>query len=205
LLHLACANGNDTLSWAVLGAAVTGVDIAPAGLAVARQTAAAAGLDAAFVCADVYDLPPELPAFDIVYMSGGGICWMPDLDRRAQLVAAHLVPGGVAAIIEHHPLWDRLAAGHRADLVHLAGRRRAGEPQQGRPARDPLRRAPGAGHVRRARAAGRLAARLLFGPGQPSRLAAGTAPAQALGVDRSAHRAHAAELTGARTGRTLRG
>lgn len=110
LLHLACANGNDTLSWAVLGASVTGVDISAAGIEVARRTAAATGLDANFVVADVYELPADLPAFDVVYISAGGICWMPDLDRWAQIVHDRLVPGGIAAVFEHHPLWEVLAA-----------------------------------------------------------------------------------------------
>lgn len=110
LLHLACANGNDSLSWAVLGATVTGVDISDDAVDMANRTAAATGLDATFVCADVYHLPAGLPAFDVVYMSAGGVCWMPDLDRWAQIIRDQLVPGGTAAVFEHHPLWEVLAA-----------------------------------------------------------------------------------------------
>jgi SAM-dependent methyltransferase len=110
LLHLACANGNDTLSWAALGARVTGVDISAPGIEVARRTAAATGLDATFLTGDIYDLPASLPAFDVVYLSGGGICWLPDLRRWAQIVRDHLLPGGTVAVIEHHPLWEVLAA-----------------------------------------------------------------------------------------------
>ncbi len=110
MLHLACANGNDTLSLAAAGARVTGVDISAAGIEVASRRAAAAGLPASFLCADIYDLPAGLPAFDLVYMSGGGICWMPDLDRWAGVVAAALGPGGTAAVFEHHPLWEVLTA-----------------------------------------------------------------------------------------------
>jgi SAM-dependent methyltransferase len=110
LLHLACANGNDTLSWAVLGASVTGVDISAPGIEIARRTAAATGLDATFLVADIYDLPASLPAFDVVYLSAGGICWLPDLDRWAGIVREHLLPGGIVAVVEHHPLWEVLTA-----------------------------------------------------------------------------------------------
>lgn len=53
LLHLACATGNESLSWAVRGARVTGIDISAVGLDLARATAAAAGLAVDFVAADL--------------------------------------------------------------------------------------------------------------------------------------------------------
>ncbi len=109
LLHLACANGNDSLSWAVRGARVTGVDISEVATGIAQRTAEQAGLDARFVAADVYRLPTDLGRFDIVYMSWGGICWMPDLDRWARIVLGHLRPGGRLALFEHHPVWEVLA------------------------------------------------------------------------------------------------
>src|SRR5262249_46319131 len=46
LLHLQCHFGLDTLSWARRGAAVTGVDFAPAAVAQARALAEEAGLPA---------------------------------------------------------------------------------------------------------------------------------------------------------------
>jgi SAM-dependent methyltransferase len=109
LLHLACANGNDSLSLAAAGAQVTGVDISDVAVKIAQGTADAAGLDARFVAADVYDLPADLGQFDIVYMSWGGICWMPDLQRWADIVAAHLKPGATLGLFEHHPVWEILA------------------------------------------------------------------------------------------------
>jgi SAM-dependent methyltransferase len=109
LLHLACANGNDSLSLAAHGARVTGVDISDVAVRIAQATANEAGLGARFIAADVYDLPADLGQFDIVYMSWGGICWMPDLDRWADIVADHLKPGGSLALFEHHPVWEILA------------------------------------------------------------------------------------------------
>lgn len=109
LLHLACANGNDSLSLAALGARVTGVDISDVAVQIAQATADEAGLDARFFAADVYDLPADLGQFDIVYMSWGGICWMPDLPRWAEIVARHLKPGAAVGVFEHHPVWEILA------------------------------------------------------------------------------------------------
>ena len=108
LLHLACATGNEALSWAVRGARVTGVDISAVGLGLARATAAAAGLEVDFVAADLYALPEDLGTFDRVYASSGVICWLPDLDRWARVVADHLAPGGRLLLVEHHPVWEVL-------------------------------------------------------------------------------------------------
>src|SRR5262245_50546253 len=53
LLHLQCHIGLDTLSWARLGAKVTGLDFCEEALAVARRLAAECGLEAEFLCGDV--------------------------------------------------------------------------------------------------------------------------------------------------------
>jgi len=53
LLHLQCHFGIDTLSWARLGARVTGVDFSPKAVELARSLAADLGLDATFVESDV--------------------------------------------------------------------------------------------------------------------------------------------------------
>ena len=119
LLHLACANGNDSLSLAVQGARVTGVDISPVAVQIAQKTADEARLDARFVAADIYDLTADLGRFDIIYMSWGGICWMPDLDRWAAIVADLLMPGGTLSLFEHHPVWEVL--GVRDGNLVLAG------------------------------------------------------------------------------------
>ena len=72
LLHLQCHFGLDTLSWARLGATVTGVDFSETAIALARSLAEEGGLDATFVHPDLYDLPHALSGqFDIVYTSYG--------------------------------------------------------------------------------------------------------------------------------------
>ena len=81
LLHLQCHIGLDTLSWARLGAEVTGADLSGKAIKYAKELAAKTRLKAKFVESDVYDLPKKLPGrFDIVYTSRGVLMWLPDLD-----------------------------------------------------------------------------------------------------------------------------
>ena len=105
LLHLQCHIGTDTLSWARLGAIVTGVDFSPQSLAYARQLQQELGLDASFVQSNIYDLPDVLDGqFDVVYTSRGVLCWLRDLDAWAEIIAHYLKPGGIFYIMESHPL-----------------------------------------------------------------------------------------------------
>ncbi|MEZ4235129.1 MAG: class I SAM-dependent methyltransferase [Myxococcota bacterium] len=105
LVHLQCHFGLDTLSWARRGARVTGVDFSGEAVAAARSLAAASGLAARFVEADVYDAPTALgTTYDIVYTSHGVLSWLPDLDGWAAVVAALLRPGGFLYLSEFHPL-----------------------------------------------------------------------------------------------------
>ncbi|WP_344144021.1 class I SAM-dependent methyltransferase [Kribbella yunnanensis] len=104
LLHLMCHFGLDTLSWARLGAAVTGLDFSAAAIAAARQLADEVGLAARFVQADVYDAADVLEEqYDIVIATYGVLMWLPDLAEWARVVARLLRPGGVLFVGEFHP------------------------------------------------------------------------------------------------------
>jgi SAM-dependent methyltransferase len=107
LLHLQCHFGLDTLSWARLGAQVTGVDFSPAAITFARELAADLGLDARFVESNVYQLPVRLgDEFDIVYTSRGVLGWLPDVRGWARVVARFVKPGGRFYISEVHPVFQ---------------------------------------------------------------------------------------------------
>jgi len=54
LLHLQCHFGQDTLSWRRLGAKCVGVDLSDEGVKIARQLNDELGLDAKFVCCNVF-------------------------------------------------------------------------------------------------------------------------------------------------------
>ncbi len=104
LLHLQCHFGLDTLSWARLGARVTGVDFSERGIEQARALAAELGMNARFILANLYDLPLALEEeFDIVFTSYGAVNWLPDLRAWAQIVARFVRPGGFFYIVDAHP------------------------------------------------------------------------------------------------------
>ena len=103
-LHLQTHFGLDALSWAREGAIVTGVDFSSDGIAISRDLAKKANIDARFIEANIYDLPDVLDEkFDIVYTSYGVLVWLPDLKRWAEIVAHFLKPGGTFYIVEFHP------------------------------------------------------------------------------------------------------
>jgi SAM-dependent methyltransferase len=124
LLHLQCHFGLDTLSWARHGAAhVVGLDFSEPAVETARALAADLGLTpdrAAFVAGDVYDAAEAVPdsSYDIVYTGGGALCWMPDLDRWAETVAALVAPGGFLYVAEFHPFADSFDDETGTRLVH---------------------------------------------------------------------------------------
>lgn len=111
LCHLQCGSGEEALSWANAGAEVTGVDISPKQIELATAKAAAAGIPADFVAADVYALPHDLlrlASFDIVYTGGGALVWLPDLDRWAATIHGLLKPSGRLIVREEHPVIARV-------------------------------------------------------------------------------------------------
>jgi SAM-dependent methyltransferase len=104
LLHLQCHFGLDTLTWARLGAQVTGVDFSDEAINLARSISAECAIPGRFICCDLYDLPNHLDdTFDIVFTSYGVLTWLPDLAAWAQLVARYLKPEGLFYIAEFHP------------------------------------------------------------------------------------------------------
>eukprot|EP00435_Cladocopium_sp_Y103_P078475 s1_g2214.t1 len=110
LVHLQCHFGLDTLSWARAGAKVTGLDFSETAISAAQDIAAEIGVDAEFVVSNVYDAAKVLGRqYDIVYTGIGAICWLPDIDAWAQVMADLVKPGGEFYFVEFHPIewiWD---------------------------------------------------------------------------------------------------
>ncbi|ROQ39797.1 methyltransferase family protein [Frondihabitans sp. PhB188] len=125
LAHLQCHIGTDTLSWARLGATVTGIDFSPASIAAARDLAAASGLDdrATFVESTVDDAPGHVhETFDVVYTSIGVLCWLEDLGAWARTIDALLKPGGLFYVRDAHPILNAMDD-ERDDGLLVVGRR----------------------------------------------------------------------------------
>ncbi len=107
LIHLQCHIGTDTVSWARLGAEVTGIDLSEKSIEAARRLSADSGTPARFFVSELYDAPTVVPEkFDIVYTGAGAICWIPDIRGWADVVASFVNPGGRFSMLESHPmLW----------------------------------------------------------------------------------------------------
>jgi SAM-dependent methyltransferase len=108
IFHPQCHFGRDSLILAQRGADIVGLDFSAPAIATARKLAAELGLEATatFVEADLYDAPRAVPRphdFDLVYVTWGAICWLPDIAAWARLVADFVKPGGFLYLAEAHP------------------------------------------------------------------------------------------------------
>ena len=105
ILHLQCHFGQDSLCWARMGAKVTGVDMSPKSLALAKDLNEQLGLDVTFVESNVLELKDHLEGqFDIVFTSYGTYTWLPDLSQWASVINHFLKPGGIFYIADFHPV-----------------------------------------------------------------------------------------------------
>ncbi len=110
LLHLQCHFGQDTLSWARLGADVTGVDLSADAIKQANLLKQTLGLQAQFIEADVVQFGRKnKQQFDIVFTSYGVLCWLPNLTDWAQTIANSLKVGGEFHLVEFHTFHDLLS------------------------------------------------------------------------------------------------
>ncbi len=105
LLHLQCHFGQDTLSWARLGATCTGIDLSSAGIEQATLLNKKLGLDATFIESNLYDVQKNVAGeFDVVFTSYGVVGWLPDLKTWGEIIASKLKKGGVFYLVEFHPI-----------------------------------------------------------------------------------------------------
>ena len=105
LLHMQCHFGLDTMSWARMGAKVTGVDFSDEAIKLARSISGELNIPARFVQSNIYDAPDAgHEQFDIVFTSYGALCWLPYIARWAQVAASFVKPGGFFYMAEFHPL-----------------------------------------------------------------------------------------------------
>ncbi|MBY8976889.1 class I SAM-dependent methyltransferase [Rhodobacteraceae bacterium NNCM2] len=111
--QVCCNNGREILSVKNMGARrVVGFDGSRAFIEQARELGEAGGIEAEFVCTDIYDIDPaHAGAFDLVTITIGVISWMPDLPRFFEVVAGLIRPGGALFIYEQHPVVEMFRTG----------------------------------------------------------------------------------------------
>jgi SAM-dependent methyltransferase len=123
VLELGCGTGRVALALARAGHAVTGVDVSPAMLDVARRRVAEeAGLDGSVDLLDgdmrTLDLGRR---FAVVLVPLGGLQHMENVDDLAAAfatIARHLAPGGIAAIDVEPPHAENFASGQQPLVEH---------------------------------------------------------------------------------------
>lgn len=111
VLHPQCHLGTETQAFALRGARSTvGLDFSAEAVGHARRLAEEAGLEIAYVHADVHDAAEALGGrtFDVIYTGKGSLCYLPELPSWAGTLAGLLRPGGVLYVVEFHPLLNSL-------------------------------------------------------------------------------------------------
>jgi SAM-dependent methyltransferase len=113
-LDVACGAGHVSELAAGAGARVTGIDIAPRLIDVARERAEAAGFDIEYRVGDAESLDVSDESFDVV-VSSFGLIFAPDHDAVARELRRVLVPGGRLAFSAWTP------AGTIGDMLRMLG------------------------------------------------------------------------------------
>ena len=105
VLNLLGSNGRKAVSFALLGADVTVVDISEQNRLYATHVAAAAGVEIDYICADVLNIPNEetLGEFDIVLMEFGILHYFADLGSVFSVVRRRLGAAGRLLLTDFHP------------------------------------------------------------------------------------------------------
>jgi ubiquinone/menaquinone biosynthesis C-methylase UbiE len=104
LIHLQCHIGTDTLSLAIDGANVTGVDFSAKSVAIAKELAAKMQIQAEFVEANVLDLKNIISTkYDIVYTSKGVLPWISNIGKWADTISFLLKENGIFYVMDSHP------------------------------------------------------------------------------------------------------
>ncbi len=113
IIQPCCNNGIELLSLKRLGAGrCVGVDISDEAIKDAQGRSHRFGVDCEFIRLNVYEIPVSFDnSFDMVYITVGALCWIPDLRLFFARIKRLLKPGGVLFIYEQHPLtlmlpWD---------------------------------------------------------------------------------------------------
>ncbi len=98
VLEYGCGPGSQSFELARRGAHVTGIDISPVAIEIAREQARSEGVEADFQVMDAENTTFPDHCFDLIV--GGAILHHLDLDRAYAELARLLAPGGRAVFIE---------------------------------------------------------------------------------------------------------
>ncbi|MEC0269023.1 MULTISPECIES: class I SAM-dependent methyltransferase [Paenibacillus] len=105
IINLLGSHGRKAISFAMLGADVTVVDISEENRLYAKQVADAVGVKLDYICSDVLQIPNEesLGQFDIVLMEFGVLHYFTDLNAIFEVVRRRLGNKGRFLLTDFHP------------------------------------------------------------------------------------------------------
>ncbi len=101
VLDVGCGQGIDLVEYAGAGARVTGIDLTPRHVQLARSHVEAMGLSATVMQGDAEQLPFEDASFDVV-SSNGVLHHTPDMPAALREIRRVLRPGGAARVIVYN-------------------------------------------------------------------------------------------------------
>jgi len=106
IIHLQCNTGADTILLARMGASAVGVDLVPDNIKYARKLAGDFGVDnSSFIESDIMEfMEKHNEKYDVVFVSEGAICWLPDLFKWGQTIRHLLKDDGFFYVFDSHPV-----------------------------------------------------------------------------------------------------
>jgi 2-polyprenyl-3-methyl-5-hydroxy-6-metoxy-1,4-benzoquinol methylase len=105
ILHLQSYLGLDSISLSKMGAEVVAIDFCQNAIDFSQNLSKELSTDIKFICSNVFDINKlNLGQFDIIYMSYGAICWLPNINKLIKKTKQFLKPKGKFILIDFHPL-----------------------------------------------------------------------------------------------------
>ncbi|MCA1054129.1 class I SAM-dependent methyltransferase [Rossellomorea aquimaris] len=110
IVNLLGSKGNKAVSFALLGADVTVVDLSSENQRYATQLADAASVHIHYIISDVLDIPTEHQPtdMDFVLLEVGVLHYFVDLPPLFEMICRSLKPGGKLILRDYHPMVSKL-------------------------------------------------------------------------------------------------
>jgi len=108
IIHLQCNTGADTILLAKMGAtSVVGVDLVPDNILYAKKLANDLNMDNMnFIESDILELIEKHDEkYDVVFVSEGSVCWIPDLIKWGKTIRHLLKDNGFFYVFDNHPFF----------------------------------------------------------------------------------------------------
>ena len=119
IIHLQCNTGADTILLARMGASAVGVDLVPDNIMYARKLADDFKVgNIGFIESDIMEfMDKHNEKYDVVFVSEGAVCWLPDLMKWGRTIRHLLKDDGFFYVFDSHPVMMMLDEGKLGDNI----------------------------------------------------------------------------------------